>query len=92
MKPAVFSSAANEIESEADNKLSMKLKITIYNRKKVSEKIVESDDILRTIEDTISEIGGKRSRFEVFCEMCRNADEDYLIFRNYRKVASLRVI
>ena len=70
----------------------MKATIELKKKSAILEKLIESDDVLKLIEDTISQIGGSRNRFEIFCESHRGNDEDYVIYRDFKKVGILRLV
>ncbi len=66
----------------------MKVLIKIHKSKEIPERIVESNDILDTVEEVIKEIGGTRNGYKVYCETIGGVCE-YVIFKGGKKVARL---
>ena len=70
----------------------MKLMIKFFQNNNIIERQVEFDDIVSAIDNTISQVGGSRQRFRVFCEKSVAGLEEYLIYRDYKKVAAVQVV
>lgn len=69
----------------------MEVTVKFYKQNTAIEKIVEGDNVISIIDDVISQIGGNKKRFKVFCEKNNEDTEDYVIYRDFKKVGALKL-
>jgi len=65
--------------------------IKFFTQNTETEKVMKGDNIITIIDDVISQIGGNKKRFKVFCKKNAEETEDYVIYRDFKKVGAFRL-